>query len=282
MPWFDPYHDHVTPSAMTGVRPPAVAGAFYPANPAHLQAAVTSYLEAANLPQLPGQVRAVIAPHAGYIYSGPVAGYSFRALAPLPANATVYLMGPAHYVPVREVALGDFRAMETPLGHVSVNEARVRALAESSSCLAIQNEAHLPEHSLEVELPFLQTIAPANFQVVPMLFGQADVECVARELLPTIAHEPQTRIVVSSDLSHYHPYTTARRLDMAFIAAVLSGDLTAVLRGEACGRYPIATLMLIAAARGWTPHLLDYRNSGDTAGDKRRVVGYTAIAYTEE
>ncbi len=280
MSWFDPYH--VPSASVGGVRRPAVAGAFYPGNPVQLQTAVTSYLEAASPPRLQGQVRAVIAPHAGYIYSGPIAGYSFRALAPLPDDATVYLMGPAHYVPVREVALGDFRAMETPLGQVSVNEARVRALAESSSCLTIQNDAHLPEHSLEVELPFLQVIASTDFQVVPMLFGQPDVECVARELLPAIVQDPKARIVVSSDLSHYHPYATARRLDAHFIEAVLRGDLTAVLRGEACGRYPIATLMLIAEALGWTPHLLDYRNSGDTAGDKRQVVGYAAIAYTEE
>jgi AmmeMemoRadiSam system protein B len=148
--------------------------------------------------------------------------------------------------------------------------------------MAIQNDAHLPEHSLEVQLPFMQTIASNNFKVVPMLFGQADVECAAESLLPFIQTDPKARIVVSSDLSHYHPYATARRLDTNFIEAVLRGDLTAAIRGEACGRYPVVTLMLIAEALGWTPHLLDYRNSGDTAGDKRQVVGYAAIAFTEE
>ncbi len=280
MPWFDPYR--VPSASVGGVRPPAVAGAFYPANPKQLETTVRVYLDKAHLPRLNGQVRAVIAPHAGYIYSGPIAGHSFRALAPLPDRATVYLMGPAHYVPVGQVALGDFRALETPLGRIAVDEVTVRDLAQSSSCFSIQNDAHLPEHSLEVELPFLQTIASNEFQVVPMLFGQADVECAAQTLLHTLAEDPKARIVVSSDLSHYHPYATARRLDMSFIEAVLSGDVVAALRGEACGRYPVATLMLIAEAMGWTPHLLDYRNSGDTAGDKRQVVGYAAIAFTEE
>ena len=280
MPWFDPYH--VPSASVGGVRRPAVAGAFYPANPASLEAAVRTYIEEARPPQLRGVVRAVIAPHAGYIYSGPIAGYSFRALAPIPDDARVYLMGPAHYVPVREVALGDFQAMSTPLGEIDVDEAAVKNLAASSSCLTIQNDAHLPEHCLEVELPFLQMIAPGRFKVIPMLFGQPDVACVAESLLPAIMADPKARIVVSSDLSHYHPYATARRLDMDFIDAVLRNDLTAALRGEACGRYPIVTLMLIADALGWKPHLLDYRNSGDTAGDKRQVVGYAAIAYTEE
>ena len=279
MSWFDPYH--VPSASVGGVRRPAVAGAFYPADPARLEAAVRAYIDDASLPQLTGVVRAVIAPHAGYIYSGPIAGYSYKALAPIPDDAKVYLMGPAHYVPVGEVALGDFQAMMTPLGEVDVEEMAVKKLAVASSCLAIQNDAHLPEHCLEVQLPFLQMIASSRFKVIPMLFGQPDVECVAESLLPAIMDDPKTRIVVSSDLSHYHAYATARRLDTDFIDAVLRGDLKAAIRGEACGRYPIVTLMLIAEAMGWEPHLLDYRNSGDTAGDKRQVVGYTAIAYTE-
>ncbi len=279
MSWFNPYH--VPSASLQGVRRPAVAGAFYPAQPARLQAMVTQFLEEATLPRLAGRVRAVIAPHAGYIYSGPVAGYSFRALAPLPQDATVFLMGPAHYVPVSTVALGSFRAMETPLGQVDVDEALVHTLAESNACLAIQNDAHLPEHSLEVELPFLQMIASDRFRVVPMLHGQPDPECVADALIPYLTQDPHARVVVSSDLSHYHPYATARELDTAFIEAVLRGDVVAVARGEACGRNPILTLMFIAQKLGWTPHFLDYRNSGDTAGDKRQVVGYAAIAYTE-
>jgi len=280
MSWFDPYH--VPSASLKGVRRPAVAGAFYPAQPAQLRAMITQYLEEATLPPLPGRVRAVIAPHAGYIYSGPVAGYSFRALAPLPRDATVFLMGPAHYVPVPSVALGYFQSMETPLGPVAVDDALVQALAEESPCMTIQNDAHLPEHSLEVELPFLQMIASDRFRVVPMLLGQPDPQCVADALVPILARDANARVVVSSDLSHYHPYAVARQLDAAFIDAVLRGDMVAVARGEACGRYPILVLMHIAQALGWTPHLLDYRNSGDTAGDKRQVVGYAAIAFTED
>ena len=276
---FDPY-DISTSSG--GVRRPAVAGAFYPAQPERLKQTVTAYLQEAQLPPLPGRVRAVIAPHAGYIYSGPIAGYSFRALSPLPKAAAIFLLGPAHYAPVRDVVVGGFRALATPLGQVHVDEAMTRQLAANADCISIANEPHLPEHSLEVMLPFLQVIASGEFQVAPMLLGQTEPLCLARTLQPLLASNPDARLVVSSDLSHYHPYATARRLDMAFIEAVLNGDLAAAMRGEACGRYPVATLMLIARALGWTPHLLDYRNSGDTAGDKRQVVGYAAIAYTEE
>ena len=280
MSWFNPYH--VPSASISGVRRPAVAGAFYPAQPARLQAMVTQFLEEATIPRLTGRVRAVIAPHAGYIYSGPIAGYSFRALAPLPQDATLFLMGPAHYVPVSDVALGLFQRMETPLGPVEVDDALVQTLAAESACMTIQSDAHLPEHSLEVELPFLQMIASDRFRVVPMLFGQPHPECVADALAPILARDPHARVVVSSDLSHYHPYATARRLDASFIDAVLRGDMVAVARGEACGRHPILSLMAIAQTLGWTPHLLDYRNSGDTAGDKRQVVGYAAIAFTEE
>ena len=192
MTWFDPYR--VSSASVRGVRHPAVAGAFYPANAARLEATVTSYLHAAHLPRLQGHVRAVIAPHAGYIYSGPVAGYSFGALAPLPENATVFLMGPAHYVPVSEVAAGDFRALETPLGQIPVNGEVVQELVDAGSCVGIQNDAHLPEHSLEVELPFLQMIASGDFSVAPLLMGQPDVECAARALLPVIKQSVFLRV----------------------------------------------------------------------------------------
>ncbi len=260
------------------VRPPAVAGAFYPANPVQLRRQVEGYLSAAELPALPGETRAVIAPHAGYIYSGPIAGYSFAALPAL-SGKTVYLLGPAHYVPVYGVAACTHRAFETPLGKVPVATDAAEWLVSHDSIFLFDNQAHAPEHSLEVELPFMQVLAPSGWRVVPLLFGNVNPEKAARAL--DKAADSDAIIVVSSDLSHYYSYEQARRLDTAFLDALIRGDMLEVSRGEACGRLPILALMWLAQKRGWKAHLLDYRNSGDTAGDRQRVVGYAAVAFTE-
>ena len=264
------------------VRQAAVAGAFYPANPALLSVNVNAYLEQAELPQLPGTVRAVIAPHAGYIYSGPVAGHSFRALGmSIHGNHTIYLMGPAHYVPFSGVAVGQYQALSTPLGEIPVDVALVEQLLAKNSVFSERNDAHAPEHSLEVELPFLQELASSRLRIVPLLFGQVSPEAVAEILSPHFVDDPTSRIVVSSDLSHFYPYKQAKRLDTALLDAIVRQDMPTVARGEACGLISILTLMLIADHLGWQPHLLDYKNSGDTAGDRQRVVGYGAVAYTE-
>lgn len=272
-----PYPTQAPPSP---VRRPAVAGMFYPAQPPLLRAQIEEYLAAARLPELPGPVRAVIAPHAGYIYSGPVAGYSFRALPDLQGR-TVYLLGPAHYVPVRGVAAGTFRAMRTPLGEAPVATDVVADLIAAGEPVHYDDEAHTPEHSLEVEVPFLQVLGDGHFRLVPLLFGTVDPAHAAEALADRLAADATALVVVSSDLSHYYPYDTARRLDTAFLKALVVGDVAAVGRGEACGLLPILTLMLLAERLGWQPHLLDYRNSGDTAGDRQRVVGYGAVAYTQ-
>ena len=259
-------------------RPPAVAGRFYPANPAHLQDAVDSYLDGAPAREL-GDVRAVIAPHAGYPYSGPIAGYSFRALTGKPERRyTVYLMGPAHYVPVDGVAIGLVERFDTPLGSVPVAVEEAEALAERGAPFREERQAHTREHCLEVELPFLQTVLP-DFQIVPLLFGDVDPEPVTRNLAELMTDDPQRLIVVSSDLSHYHHYEAAQRIDQAFLEAVVAGDADRAARGEACGISPILTLMAIAERLDWQPTLLHYRNSGDTGGDKSEVVGYAAVAY---
>ncbi|NPA90898.1 MAG: AmmeMemoRadiSam system protein B [Chloroflexi bacterium] len=265
----------------TVIRPPAVAGTFYPADPETLRQMVLAFLAQAQVPDL-GSVRAVIAPHAGYIYSGPVAGYAFKALAGLPARPrTVYLMGPAHYVYVPGIAVATFQGFATPLGTVPVASEIVDVLLAHGRPFLPHNEAHVPEHSLEVELPFLQTVFPNALRIVPMLFGEVDPFEALPTLTELIQSDPNAIVVVSSDLSHYHDYWTARELDLAFLDAVLKGDLDRVREGEACGLLPIMALMGIARRLGWTPHLLDYRNSGDTAGDKSRVVGYAAVAYAE-
>lgn len=261
------------------MRLPAVAGTFYPADPQRLEAMVRGFLAEATVPSLK-DVRAVIAPHAGYIYSGPTAGYAFKVWEGLPQRPyTIYLMGPAHYVYVPGAAVGQFSHFLSPLGEVPVAEELVEALLSQGEPFLEANRAHQPEHCLEVELPFLQVIFGNHFRIVPILFGDVDPADVAIRLVDFLTKDPNALVVVSSDLSHYHDYWTARRLDQAFLDAVVKGNLQDAQKGEACGLLPILTLMHLALRLGWRPHPLDYRNSGDTAGDKARVVGYAAVAY---
>jgi AmmeMemoRadiSam system protein B len=260
------------------VRPAAVAGQFYPADPNRLRQQVRRYVDHASLPEDLGHVRAVVAPHAGYVYSGPTAGYAFKALEELPARDwTVFLLGPAHRVPVNGVALGNYSAFRTPLGDAPIAVEHVADMLERSSLYTRSPGAHAREHCLEVEVPFLQTVLP-DFRLVPMLFGQVDPEDVANDLVDQIGEDDL--IVVSTDLSHFYSYDRAQELDEHFLKALLAGDEHDVTRGEACGRAPVTTLMEIAEHRVWGPRLLDYRNSGDTAGDRSRVVGYASLAYT--
>ncbi len=267
---------------MSPVRSPAVAGMFYPGERDALSGAVDRYLADAQ-PQPLTRVRAIIAPHAGYIYSGPTAGYAFRALQDnLPsAKTTVYLLGPAHRSWFSGVSTGDFD-FDTPLGIALTDRQAVRELWELDTHYQALPDAHRGEHCLEVQLPFLQR-SVHQFDLVPLLFGEVDACAVGRELAGRLCNEPDARVVVSSDLSHFHDYETAGQMDRAFLQSVLDGNRPAVERNTqgACGRGPIAALMGIASQLGWQPHLLDYRNSGDTAGDKWRVVGYAAVAYTE-
>ncbi len=260
----------------SNIRRPAVAGMFYPDDPALLGQAVDEFLAAATPPLLTN-VRAVIVPHAGYAYSGPVAGFAYRLLATqLAPPSRIYLCGPAHRAWFQGVAVGNFDGFATPLGVMPVDSAATTRLMERDPWFQPLGQAHQGEHCLEVQLPFLQRVRPA-VSIVPLLFGDVNPDVIARVLDAVL--EPNDLIVISSDLSHYHGYSDALRRDNAFIEAVLRGDQVAVAHGEACGQAPILAVMSLAAQRNWRPHLLDYRNSGDTAGDRRQVVGYAAIAY---
>ncbi len=260
------------------VRSPAVAGYFYPASPHALQLTVTELLAAA--PDLGlTNLRALIVPHAGYRYSGAVAAYGFKQLpGQVPPFDVALLLGPAHRVFVNGVAVGAFDAMETPFGVVPVDHPSQSWLLMRGRPFVHHDAAHLPEHCLEVELPFLQHTMPA-VHVVPLLFGETDPEAVAEHLLALLGEQPNTLLVVSSDLSHYYPYEDAIRRDRALLEALLAGSSSAVAGQQACGMLPILTLMAVAQQLGWQPHLLDYRNSGDTGGGKDAVVGYAAVAY---
>ena len=254
-------------------RRPAVAGLFYPAEPGELAAAVRACLRAAA-PAAGPPPRALIAPHAGYVYSGEIAGSAYARLAPLRGKVRrVVLIGPSHHVPFRGLAVPSADAFATPLGDVPVDRAAVERLLELPQ-VEERDDAHAREHSLEVQLPFLQEVLGA-FALVPLAAGDASAEEVA-EVLELLFDEPGTLVVVSSDLSHYHDYATARRLDAATSRAIEALRPEALDFESACGRVGVNGLLVLARRRGLSARTLDLRSSGDTAGPRDRVVGYGA------
>ena len=265
-------------SAMPDVRPAAVAGMFYPDTPPALAAEVRAHLARAEA--RPGNFqaapKAIIVPHAGYVYSGPIAGLAFARLAALRETVRrVVLFGPSHRVPVRGLALPAARAFATPLGRVAVDRAAAD-LALTLPQVRTSDAAHALEHSLEVQLPFLQSVL-GTFAIVPFAVGDATAAEVS-EVIDLLWGGTETLFVVSSDLSHYHRYADACRMDRVTGDAILA--LSATLDHEqACGAMPINGLILAARRHGLKPELLDMRNSGDTAGDKSRVVGYASFAF---
>ena len=257
-----------------------MAGYFYPDDPVALRTAVRSYLaagESTAAASTSGEVpRAVIAPHAGYIYSGPVAGRAWATLAPARGEVkTVVLLGPAHRVPVRGLAVVAADAMATPLGPVAVDDAG-RAAAVAAGPVAVDDAPHAPEHSLEVHLPFLvETLGP-DVTVVPLVAGRADDDAVA-DVIEALWDCEDAVVVVSTDLSHYHDDATARRLDQETADAVVDGRVDGVPNDRACGAVPLRGLMVAAARRGLPIRLLHLATSADTVGPPDRVVGYGAF-----
>ncbi len=259
----------------SSVRPPAVAGMFYPGVQRDLAQNLTQLLGAATTPERPVP-KAVIAPHAGYIYSGPIAASVYALIAPARERITrVVLLGPTHRVAVRGLALPGVAAFATPLGTVEIDHAAIEALTGLPQ-VVVSPQAHALEHSLEVHVPFLQTILE-RFTLVPLAVGHASPQEVAA-VLDRLWGGPETLIVVSSDLSHYLPYADAQAVDRATAQAIL--DLATDLSHEqACGATPVTGLALVARQRGLKGELIDLRNSGDTAGDRDRVVGYGSFAF---
>lgn len=268
-----------TPFHSASSRRPAVAGLFYPGDSDALARAVRELLGAAP-PAADGRLpKAIIAPHAGYVYSGPVAASVYARLAPLRGRVTrVVLLGPTHRVPVRGLAHPDCRWFETPLGAVPVDHEALAALADLPYVVA-SAAVHAQEHALEVHVPFLQTVL-GNFGLVPLAVGHATADEVAR-VLGRLWGGEETLIVVSSDLSHYLPYAAAQQADRATAEAILALR-TDIDHEGACGATPVTGLALAAREHHLEPELIDLRNSGDTAGDRRRVVGYGAFAFYEK
>jgi AmmeMemoRadiSam system protein B len=248
---------------------------FYPGDAAVLHRDVLAMLDAAAAePLVP---KAIIAPHAGYIYSGPIAASAYALLRPLHGRIErVVLLGPVHRVWVAGLALPGVDRFETPLGPIELDQAAIQVVAALPQ-VETNFQAHAMEHSLEVQLPFLQEVL-GDFKLVPLAVGGAAPAAVAR-VLEAVWGGDETLIVVSSDLSHYLPYERARTADSDTAEAIL--HLRTDLIGEmACGAHPVNGLLLAARHKGLRPHLLDLRNSGDTAGDRDRVVGYGAFAFT--
>lgn len=261
---------------MQSIRPPAVAGMFYPDNPAELSTMLRGFLAEAQ--PAPLRPKALIVPHAGYIYSGPIAASAYALLQPLRASIKrVVLLGPVHRVWTPGLALPGVDAFETPLGRVVLDQEAIASI-DGLRQVQVHPAAHAQEHSLEVHLPFLQSVLD-DFTLVPLAVGGAGPNEVA-EVLEVLWGGAETLIVVSSDLSHFLPYYEAQQVDRATVHEIL-GFNGHLVGEQACGCHPINGLLLAAQKHGLTPHLLDLRNSGDTAGDRNRVVGYAALAFTE-
>jgi AmmeMemoRadiSam system protein B/AmmeMemoRadiSam system protein A len=279
------------------VRLPAVAGLFYPKDKAELSRAIDAYLAAAKDEPLGGELKALVCPHAGYAYSGPVAAYGYRLLVGHEYE-TVVVLAPSHYAALRAASVSGADVFRTPLGDVPISEkartlAKLRPFAlepkafvqrpewwKQASCPAPElgdDTADTWEHSDEVQVPFLQKTLK-NFQLLPVVCGDIDTAKAATALMQIL--DDRTLIIASSDLSHYDTYTNAQKRDRRTVEAICALEPEQIAPDDACGAIPIQTLIYVAKQKGWKTRLLDYRNSGDTSGDKAHgVVGYAAIAF---
>jgi AmmeMemoRadiSam system protein B len=262
------------------VRKPAVAGTFYPGQGQPLADEVARMLANATKPasEQTASPKAFIVPHAGYVYSGTTAASAYALLGPMAHTIErVVLLGPVHRVPVRGLAVPGVDAFSTPLGEIEVDAEAIAALAHLPQ-VVVSQQAHTWEHSLEVQLPFLQTILP-RFKLAPLAVGDATSDEVA-QVLTALWGGPETLLVISSDLSHFLPYAAAQKTDQNTVDLILrlDGHLT---HTQACGATPINGLLLAARAHHLQPRLLAQCNSGDSAGDRQRVVGYAAFAFGE-
>ncbi|SES76195.1 hypothetical protein SAMN05216326_10377 [Nitrosomonas marina] len=256
------------------IRKPAVAGLFYPDDAHRLSQDIRVLINSARKYDL--TPKALIVPHAGYIYSGAVAATAYRTLLAVAESIKrVVLLGPSHRVVLHGLALPGVACFDTPLGSVHVDIESARAISDLSQVI-ISTDAHLLEHSLEVQLPFLQQVL-TEFKLLPLAVGVASAEDVA-EVLDKVWGNDETLIIVSSDLSHYLPYPVAQKVDKTTVQTILQLRQP-ISHEQACGATPVSGLIAVARRRHLKPHLLDLRNSGDTAGSREQVVGYAAIAF---
>jgi len=258
----------------TKVRPPAVAGLFYPLARNELEQMIRHYLDQADV-DIPAP-KAIIAPHAGYIYSGPIAAEVYASLKQVRHCINkVILLGPAHRVYLEGMALPDATTFATPLGDIEIDQELVRKVSRFPQVI-VMDSAHTQEHSLEVHLPFLQTVLD-GFTLLPLVVGEVRQEQVS-EVLSAVWGGAETLIVISSDLSHYHEYEMARQIDAATSNAIKNYQLDEIGPDQACGCRPMRGLLNLARQKEMEIKILDVRNSGDTAGTHEQVVGYGAYS----
>lgn len=259
------------------IRPPVAAGRFYPGQARQLRALLEELLAAVPPAKGPAP-KALIVPHAGYIYSGATAAAGYAALLPdRDVIRRIILLGPSHFVPFSGLAVSGAEAFSTPLGEVPIDTEEVRRIKRLPQICQL-DEAHAQEHSIEVQLPFLQTILH-KFRIVPLAVGEASAEQIV-EVLDLLWDGAETRLIISSDLSHYHDSETARLLDQATATAIEELNGAAIAEDGACGQISICSLLRASQHHGLRARTLALRNSGDTAGPRDRVVGYGAFAFS--
>lgn len=259
------------------VRHPAVAGSFYPADPVELRLAlVEAFAHAVRPTDDAPAPKAIVVPHAGYVYSGGVAASAYLRVVPLRSTIRrVVLIGPSHRVYLDGLAAPAADVFETPFGGIQVDGVMRRSVRHLPG-VHIDDEPHRDEHSLEVQLPFVQTVLD-DVTILPLAVGNATVPQVSRAL-EAVWNGPETLVVVSTDLSHYLPYDEANRLDARTAAAIVAGDIDAIGDRDACGARAVRGALKVANDHGLEVEQIDLRNSADTAGDRSRVVGYGAFA----
>ena len=268
----------MSPEPALYCRTPAVAGQFYPEDPDQLSSLVNTLLAQADIPSTPS-IKAIIVPHAGYIYSGPVAASAYAALR-LQADLIhrVVLLGPSHRVPFHGIATCSAAEYQMPFGTLNIDRQVIETLQHLPQVRELDS-AHADEHSLEVQLPFLQKVLK-QFTLVPLVVGECPAQQVA-EALQLVWGDDDTLIVISSDLSHYHPYAEAQFLDRKTSDAIINLKPELIQYEDACGRNPVNGLLLAAREYQLQCKIVDLRNSGDTAGSRGRVVGYGAYVFTQ-
>ena len=277
----------ITGNTEKNIRPPAVASMFYPGGATELRKAVQNYLSNADTEEDVSQLkkeeiaelRTLIVPHAGYIYSGKIAASAYRLLEQNQNRfKRVLLLGPAHRAWLQGAAFPETDAFETPLGEITLDKELIEKILAEFSWISVSDEAHSEEHCLEVQLPFLQETL-GDFELLPLVVGETKTEQIT-EIIQQFSEDSETLIVISTDLSHFHDYQTAREIDARTANAIELLEQNRISTEDACGAYPLRGALLAASQNQWNVHRLGLCNSGDTAGDRGRVVGYGAWAMT--
>lgn len=270
------------------VREPAVSGMFYPDDPGALRKDVEKYLKNADIPSVHGEITGIIAPHAGYMYSGQVAAYGFKTILNK-AFDKVIVLAPSHRIHFEGVAVIEEGSYKTPLGLVGIDEEAVADLVKSSAAIRPFIEAHKGEHSLEVQIPFLQSVLK-DFTIVPLIMGTQTVDTCVKlsDCIESVIRKGngQFLVVGSTDLSHYHPYSAAVKLDGVIVSHLERFDIPGMIedldmnKGEACGAGPMLTTMMVSDRLGAKhSRIMKYANSGDVSGDRSAVVGYVSAVF---